>query len=465
MHWRSASSMDRIDKDSWVEENDANYTYTCDGGMNRYSFGVCRIDDDINKSKRYSLAALCTQEYLNAVLILKLTLDENSVYWGCIIQNGVPELDVIHENINDTANSIYNLLEDDVSKVLNVSNPIFATNISDENLNDYDAVVSLLDIKNFNKNIFEIDDLILLMSASSRYGVLKSANPNILASISQLPLRDVLAVIICLIVIFSVIWFIFFNKEESIVTNNIVNPIANLANQNNQQHQMKIIEERNEAERKVSKAILDQRIGITGKWVFFILDKVRNWPDYIGGYKKRKLVCSLAAGKCSVEYINLGDYKNFALAYESLNKLGDVFFDQKGNKLTVDHAIERSLLSFVEYDINQLPIFDAGKSIIPIMNDIELSSLDLSMQINAGEIIVVDLGKSYSGDVYNKFSSIGWSSIGRNSYQITTVINKLNAIMVSYNHLEVAWSDSGESPFTLTGSYLMQADEEIKDAK
>jgi hypothetical protein len=452
LRWKSATDSTKLDKNIWLDEYLAKRGIEC-FSEGRYSVGVAEdsMENDWLPAKCLSLAAVCATEYLNAVFLMKFQSEGEVLYWGAIINKGVPERDVTSENLSDVIDPIISKLSDTVSGVLINTNPILALNFSEDEQLESDELIRLLAVKEFNKQEFNYGDLLdVLNGLRGKVGALRILKGSGFDAsyFKGFQFTKEIVLILVIIIGLSGLGLFFSGVFES-------EPEYDPFSMIKSRSQADIIAEENlrrsVTQRKVAKSIKDQLIGMRGLWLKPAVKKWEKATSYAGGYSKVSLVCNLAAAMCEARYIPGSSYSDFNLALGILKKeYKEVVFTMNGEEIIGSYDIDKDLLFLSTYLVPDLPEFDRGQNLIGPMREISYSRPGMVSQLSLGEVVTVKLDKGYSGDVPFSFILVGWTASGEYLHQLDTVLNTFGKDFVTFNHLRVEYNKDGSKSFKIT---------------
>jgi hypothetical protein len=462
LRWKSATNSSKLDKDIWLDEYLAKRGIECfsDG---RYSVGVAEdsVESDWLPAKCLSLAAVCATEYLNAVFLMKFQTEGEVLYWGAIINKGVPERDVTSENLRDVIDPIISKLSDTVSGVLVNTNPILALNFSEDEQLESDELIKLLAVKEFNKQKFDYDDLLAVLNGlTGKTGALKILKGSgfDVSYFKDFQFNKDTILIIFMIFGLSGLGLFYSGAFES---EQEYDPFAEMQSRSQAEIMAEENLRRSDTQRKVSKSIKDQLIGMKGRWLKPAIKEWDKASSYAGGYSKVSLVCNLATAMCDARYIPGSSYSDFNLALKILKKeYKGIVFTMNGEEIIGSFDIDKNSLFLSTYLVPDLPEFDRGQNLIGPMRKLSHSRPGMVSQLSAGEVVTVKMEKGYSGDVPFSFVLIGWTASGDYLHQLDTVLDTFGKDFVTFNHLRVEYNKDGSKSFTTTGAYLMQQKKE-----
>lgn len=460
LRWHTASAKKTLQADAWLERYSADRAIYLTSEK-KVSIGVVENtshDDSLVPRKAYSLAAMFASRYENAVIILEFPTSDGSLYWGCIISNGVPEMDYASATIDLVMAPIASRLDDSIAKLLSVPTPTMVIQHKLEpGISSYwDEVKELRSWRLESISLDEIGDM-LSSNSTLHSSIIRGSSSNLLEEIKALPKETIKNIIY----IFLIIIIGYFGLDMlGVIGEKTKDTFENYAPQKPAeeiQADLKPV-----YENAIRLAMSKEMIGANNEWVFAMRSRFADSSNFVSGYTKQSITCSMTTRDCSMIYKAEGTFSNLIDAVETFSKdtRNKVLFDVKGQIIRVVYPIPTNLFATRPILITDLPPFDLGIQLINGAVNLSKERPGLVVAVNAASMVEVSPeDKSLSmklSPVEYKYVIAGWSADGTYLHQMDVVINTIQNNFLTTNTLKIT-RNSGEYSFVLNGGYLMQS--------
>ncbi|MEY8198507.1 MAG: hypothetical protein RPS47_04645 [Colwellia sp.] len=453
--WESSSKKSELSSD-FSERHNSDRSVLVKGDS-RVSWGVVKnskVNDDLPKDC-VSLAAIQAQQFKSSAWLIALPQKEkNSIpqYWGCLISDGVPEIEVVNEDIDKVVHLLNTLLDDEVEDVINVDSPILYTDLPLVTMSSSSNWEEFLGQRKWRQSEYEIDDLSDLLLNRNFRAVSQIGGISRGLDFSRFGSRENITRISFLVFAMVSITYVFGGFSDSEIS-----PILEYTSP--VQRSQPVIDISNETKRVVSEKLAPELLGIRRGWALNKRNTYLRLPGYSYGYRKSHMACAIIQMRC--EYTFKAD-ENYSDLNRALDKLSPYFenitFSTDGKNITGLIKIDYESLYTKVQLVEDLPVFDSGREITSKSIMLTKSRPGLTMNTTNAELMQVDFKKrkiTPDPNVEIRYMIIGWAASGSYKHQIDVVTSALKSKYISINSISIQ-SENGQTSFNLRGSYLMR---------
>jgi uncharacterized protein YjgD (DUF1641 family) len=456
LHWKSSKKKSGIPED-WAERYNATRALYVNS-LEKISYGVVEnsaANIEVPKDT-LSLAALLAQSYKSSLWLIELPKAEKNstpIYWGGLISDGVPEVDVFSESLEDILESINSILDDEVEALLNVDSPILYRYLPSVKLDNSSEYNEISDQRKWRNNEFDLDDLndVLLNKKVRNKAKISGLKQGIDLSALMEP-RNIIKTFM-MVIMLLVLGYILgvFEDEEVQAIINYSNPTLRTE---------PVVNIKDETTRVVVSKMSQETPGIRRDWAVFYRDKYKELPSFVYGYKKTHMGCDLGVMRCEFTYTGGDNYSDLDPALVQLRPLfDDISFTTDGKNIHGIFRIDKTLLYSGQHVIEDLPIFDYGRAITAKSIKLTKSRPGLTMNTTSAAKMEIDFKKeniSPDPDIEISYMIIGWAADGLYGHQFDVVLDNLNSKFISITGMSMK-TDNGMDRFTVKGAYLLRA--------
>jgi len=455
LNWQSATKKGDLSAD-WAETNNSDRSVIAKG-TGRYSWGVVKhskSNDELSKDCM-SLAIIQALQYKSSAWVIELPKpDKNSApqYWGCLISEGVPEFEVVNEDVKEVVRLLNELLDDEVENIISVDSPILFSYLPSINLEGCEGWEEFLLQRNWRQTNYEYDELSDLLLNSGFRSQARIGGASTGFDYRILLTRDAITKIsfVLFLIVASGYFFGGFNKDELAPILQYASPVKNTG---------PVINIQDETRKIVSANIAGEILGINRKWALKNRAKFWELPSYSYGYRKSHMTCTLLQRRCEYTYKANENYSDLDKALDKLALYFEaVTFSTDGKNIFGGTSIQMEDLYTKQHTIEELPPFDSGREITSKSIMLSKSRPGLTMNTTNAELMQVDFKKkkiSPDPTVATKYMIIGWAATGSYDHQVDTVLDNLTSKYISINSISIQ-TENGQTSFNLRGSYLMR---------
>lgn len=466
LRWHSGKNIQSIEQDEYLDRYRSDKLLIVEEDGLRASIGFLENtieDSEYDDLKVVSAAAALTKEMPSGIALIKL--DERDglgltgpVYWGVIINKGVPEFDLVSEDLDSVIKPLKKRLENRVNKVLNGKNSFLRTNLKGDDSSAFVDVINtakrnqLADLAVTNYGLGDIEFLISQLKKSEFLLVNPRSGLNMQNIFSKLDREEIILITALVLMVFAGVFFLTNDNEiddfdlpivKPVQTGPVVDPIA-------------------KAKEIVNYTLHSQLLGSNGLWLQRAIDRYMDLPKYTGGYVRGVFECKLVDRLCGAVYTREKNHADFDISMAALRpKFDTVTFDSNGGQITGVFKIEENTLFAPDrmIEVKDLPLFDSGESLVSKVVGLNNVRPGLTVSVSSSEKVTIkskEKGFIMPSSIKTVFVSTSWSAEGRYMHQLKAVLDKIVVKSVTVNSIRLTDNGSGAIGFKIQGGYLMQ---------
>ena len=465
LRWFSKTSKNKLDVDDLKQKYAANRILIVES-KTRASIGLVQ-NSPANSKQTVVGAAAIARMMPNGVAVVRLGDAEipemdTVKWWTVVCRNGVPEMDIISDDVEESLRILTKRLSDPVSKILHGVRFGFESNAHES------VEHAIQDIKRVTGSDVESTEFSWVRFcdrlSALRGGDLRTrlAKPSLFQTVFTVEgIKDffldldrekkivIAAVVLALIFLVRQAWVFFSSQEEVYVPRPVAvaPPI-----------EKKVDNVVDQATQYISSTLRDHLVGVGGGWVDTAVTWYHSLPDLTHGYKKSKLECSVASGECTVIYLG-SSYSDFSEGLADIERLfQSITFVSDGSKIVGKQPIDKESVVVPDGVIRvaDLPAFNRGRTLIESILPVSKARPGLSMSVESAQtiqILPIDVPITIPGDMLSKFVVVGWNASGEYLHQLPVA---LAAVDLPYTPVRYLSVDQGS--FTIKGGHLTQSE-------